>query len=170
MVSLVANPERFAERVRDFYTISVKKPDLVHLLDCDILQAVPQTEVWVAAKRSEGGWAVGMAKYCGHEIPLEDYPRKRVRMRAGEASRLARRWGKEVSVEHPAYDEVECVAQSLGVATRRSYVVVALDDAAARHDPNQSHEYDLAELVAGITPDNRHEPVDFGPPVGKEAW
>lgn len=29
-------------------------------------------------------------------------------------------------------------------------------------------EYDLDELVAAITLENRHEEIDFGPPVGKE--
>ena len=28
----------------------------------------------------------------------------------------------------------------------------------------------LEELVAGITPENRHEEWDTGPPVGKEIW
>jgi len=34
--------------------------------------------------------------------------------------------------------------------------------------------YSLEELVVGITPENRHEEVDWGPPVGREftgdAW
>jgi hypothetical protein len=29
--------------------------------------------------------------------------------------------------------------------------------------------YTLAELLAGTTPENTHDEVDFGPPVGKEA-
>lgn len=28
----------------------------------------------------------------------------------------------------------------------------------------------LEELVARITPENRHEEIDWGPPVGKEVW
>ena len=28
----------------------------------------------------------------------------------------------------------------------------------------------LEELVAGITEENRHDLIDFGPPVGKEIW
>ncbi|MGL5063021.1 MAG: AbrB/MazE/SpoVT family DNA-binding domain-containing protein [Microcoleus sp.] len=28
--------------------------------------------------------------------------------------------------------------------------------------------YKLDEMIAGITPENRHEEIDFGPPVGKE--
>lgn len=30
--------------------------------------------------------------------------------------------------------------------------------------------YKLEELVAQITPENRHEEWDTGPPVGKEIW
>jgi hypothetical protein len=34
--------------------------------------------------------------------------------------------------------------------------------------------YSLEELLAGITPENRHELIDWGPPVGREftgdAW
>ena len=29
---------------------------------------------------------------------------------------------------------------------------------------------DLGEMLAGITPENRHAPVDWGEPVGKEVW
>ena len=30
--------------------------------------------------------------------------------------------------------------------------------------------YTREELVAGITPEYRHEAVDWGPPVGNEVW
>src|SRR5258706_53237 len=30
--------------------------------------------------------------------------------------------------------------------------------------------YTLEELVARITPENRHEEIDWGPPVGNEVW
>ena len=30
--------------------------------------------------------------------------------------------------------------------------------------------YELAELVAGITPKNRHRQTDWGRPQGKESW
>ena len=29
-------------------------------------------------------------------------------------------------------------------------------------------KYDLAELLSRVTPENRHDPVDFGGPQGKE--
>ncbi len=31
-------------------------------------------------------------------------------------------------------------------------------------------KYDLAELLAGITPENRHSEVDWGNPAGGEEW
>lgn len=37
-------------------------------------------------------------------------------------------------------------------------------------EPIRPTSYDIAELVAGITEENRHHPIDMGPPVGKEAW
>ena len=33
-----------------------------------------------------------------------------------------------------------------------------------------SREYTLEELVAGITPKNRHGESDWGSPVGNESW
>ena len=35
---------------------------------------------------------------------------------------------------------------------------------------NEIPKYDLDELLAGITEDNIHPEVDYGPPVGKEFW
>ena len=34
----------------------------------------------------------------------------------------------------------------------------------------RKRRYALDALVAGITPDNRHEAIDWGPPVGNEVW
>jgi antitoxin MazE len=31
-------------------------------------------------------------------------------------------------------------------------------------------KYDLADLVAGITPKNRHRETDWGRPQGEESW
>ena len=36
--------------------------------------------------------------------------------------------------------------------------------------PVKKHRYTLDELVSGITDENRHGEVDFGPPVGGEVW
>jgi antitoxin MazE len=32
------------------------------------------------------------------------------------------------------------------------------------------HEYRLDDLVRGITRENRHAAVDYGPSVGREVW
>jgi len=37
-------------------------------------------------------------------------------------------------------------------------------------EPIRQKEYDLAELVKGITRENLEAEVAFGGPVGKEAW
>ncbi|QQO21642.1 AbrB/MazE/SpoVT family DNA-binding domain-containing protein [Bradyrhizobium diazoefficiens] len=34
----------------------------------------------------------------------------------------------------------------------------------------RKRRYALDELVAGITPDNRHDEIDWGPAVGNEVW
>jgi hypothetical protein len=39
-----------------------------------------------------------------------------------------------------------------------------------RLDHGHIIQYDLDELVAGITDENRHDLIDFGEPVGREAW
>ncbi|HET6522214.1 MAG TPA: hypothetical protein VFG47_20680 [Geminicoccaceae bacterium] len=36
--------------------------------------------------------------------------------------------------------------------------------------PVPSPAYSLAELVAGITPENRHEETDWSKPVSGEVW
>ncbi len=36
--------------------------------------------------------------------------------------------------------------------------------------PRRKRRYALDKLVAGITPDNRHEEIEWGPPVGNEVW
>ena len=37
-------------------------------------------------------------------------------------------------------------------------------------EPLRPPNYDLTSLVAGITDENRHEPIEADPPVGQEAW
>ncbi len=51
-----------------------------------------------------------------------------------------------------------------------SKVELILEDGQLRIVPFKEPRYTLEELVAQITPENRHEEVDWGPPVGKEVW
>ncbi len=51
-----------------------------------------------------------------------------------------------------------------------SKVELILERGELRIVPVKEPRYTLEELVAQITPENRHEEVDWGPPVGKEVW
>lgn len=51
-----------------------------------------------------------------------------------------------------------------------SKVKLILEGGELRIVPVKEPRYTLEELVAQITPENRHEEVDWGPPVGKEVW
>ncbi len=51
-----------------------------------------------------------------------------------------------------------------------SEVEMMLEGSEIRIIPVKKPRYTLEELVAGITPENRHGVVDWGPPVGNEAW
>jgi antitoxin MazE len=37
-------------------------------------------------------------------------------------------------------------------------------------EPVREKKYKLEDLLKGITKDNIHEEIDFGPPEGKEVW
>jgi antitoxin MazE len=77
---------------------------------------------------------------------------------------LVKKWGNSAAVRIPAtvmraihleLDEVVDVREEAG------RIVI---------QPIRRKNYDLYELLKGITSKNRHDPVDFGPPSGKEVW
>ena len=43
------------------------------------------------------------------------------------------------------------------------------DEQRGSTDTQLPGEYDLFDLMAKVTEENLHAPVDFGPPVGREA-
>jgi antitoxin MazE len=49
-------------------------------------------------------------------------------------------------------------------------VDVTLENGAVVARPVTGPRYTLAELVARITPENRHPETDTGPAVGREIW
>ena len=51
-----------------------------------------------------------------------------------------------------------------------SKVELVLEDGHLRIVPVKEPHYTLEELVAQITPENRHGEIDIGPAVGKEVW
>ena len=76
-----------------------------------------------------------------------------------------KKWGHSASVRIP-------------VAIMKA-VSLKLDDTVDVREENgriviepvrNAKEYDLVQLLAGITPENLHTEVDFGPAVGKEAF
>ncbi|MDE2820302.1 MAG: AbrB/MazE/SpoVT family DNA-binding domain-containing protein [Chloroflexota bacterium] len=51
-----------------------------------------------------------------------------------------------------------------------SKVELVLDEGQLRIVPVNEPHYTLEELVAQITPENRHGEIDIGSAVGKEIW
>lgn len=75
-----------------------------------------------------------------------------------------RKWGNSAAVRIPA-----AVMQ----ATRLDLdEVVEVREEAGRVviEPVRKKSYDLDTLLKGITAQNQHEALDFGPAVGNEAW
>ena len=73
-----------------------------------------------------------------------------------------KKWGNSASVRIPA--SVMAAAklkldQEVDVREEAGRIVI---------DPVRPAEYVIADLVAGITDENRHGEIDFGPPIGKE--
>jgi len=75
-----------------------------------------------------------------------------------------KKWGNSASVRIPAA-VMEAAAlyidQPVDIREENGRVVI---------EPVKERKYDIDELISQITPDNLHEPVDWGPPVGKEIW
>jgi antitoxin MazE len=75
-----------------------------------------------------------------------------------------KKWGNSAAVRIPA-----AVMQAMRLNLEEP---VDVREEAGRIviEPIRQKAYDLAELLKGITSKNRHKPVDFGPPAGKEMW
>jgi antitoxin MazE len=75
-----------------------------------------------------------------------------------------RKWGNSAAVRIPA---------SVMQATRLDLdeaVDVREESGRIVIEPVRKKTYDLDELLRAITSKNQHDPVDFGPALGKEAW
>ena len=77
---------------------------------------------------------------------------------------VVKKWGNSAAVRIPA-SVLEaahvCLDQPVDVRAEGGRIVI---------EPLQPTQYDLEALVAGITDDNRHDPVETGDPVGREVW
>ncbi len=73
-------------------------------------------------------------------------------------------WGNSLAVRLPkaaAHQLRLKVGSLVRVTPKKGKITIA---------PVQKKVLTLKELVRGITPENRHEETDWGPPVGKEVW
>ncbi len=75
-----------------------------------------------------------------------------------------KKWGNSASIRIPASI---MAAASLRVDQA---VDVREEDGRIIIQPVEIAEYKLDDLLARMTPDTFHEKVEFGPPVGGEAW
>jgi len=75
---------------------------------------------------------------------------------------IIKKWGNSASVRIPA-GIMESARLSLDTP-----VDVREEGGRIVIEPIRSHEYHLAHLLAGITPENLHTEADYGAPVGKE--
>jgi len=71
------------------------------------------------------------------------------------------KWGNSLAIRIP-----KPVALEIGLSADRE-IDMSIQKGALVLTPAKP-TYTLAELVAGITHANRHDEVDFGPPVGRE--
>jgi antitoxin MazE len=71
------------------------------------------------------------------------------------------KWGNSLAVRIP-----KAVAQEVGLHPDAD-VEMSIQKGDLVLAPTR-REYTLEELVRKITPENRHEETDFGPPVGRE--
>jgi antitoxin MazE len=77
---------------------------------------------------------------------------------------VVKKWGNSASVRIPS-----AVLQAAKLRLEDS-VDVREESGRIVIEPLPRNEYELSELLKKITPENLHDEVDFGRPVGKEAW
>ena len=74
------------------------------------------------------------------------------------------KWGNSIALRIP-----RAFAEEMQIAAD-SAVEISIEEGRLVITPVGHATYALEELVAGITPDNRHDEIDWGAPVGKETW
>ena len=77
---------------------------------------------------------------------------------------VIRKWGNSPALRLPAVALKEAalsLEQKVTIVVSRGRIVI---------EPSEHVEYNLDELLAGITAQNSHAQVSFGKPVGKEVF
>ena len=77
---------------------------------------------------------------------------------------IVKKWGNSAALRIPA--PVMAAAplsldQAVDVREEAGRIVI---------EPIRKAAFDIDDLVAGITDENRHATVDFGAPAGREVW
>lgn len=74
------------------------------------------------------------------------------------------KWGNSMALRIP-----KAFADEMQLTTEMA-VELTIEDGRLVIKPVQQPEYKLEDLLALITPENIHNEVDWGAPVGQEAW
>jgi antitoxin MazE len=74
------------------------------------------------------------------------------------------KWGNSLAVRIPQH-----LAKEIGLIVGGEVEIVAIDGNLTIK-PKRQKQYSLDELIAGITPANRHAEIDTGNSVGAEIW
>jgi len=78
------------------------------------------------------------------------------------------KWGNSLALRVP-----KALAQEIGAGDGKSAEMSVRDGklvVEVTKRKRRKRRYTLDELVAGITTENRHKEIDWGPPVGNEVW
>jgi len=76
---------------------------------------------------------------------------------------VLRKWGNSLAVRLPSAIVKECELRE-----DRRIEITAEEGKIVLTPKKRRPRYDLARLLDKITDSNRHEPIDFGKPVGRE--
>jgi len=77
---------------------------------------------------------------------------------------IVKKWGNSAAVRIPSSVMTAAhvnLDQAVEVHEEQGRIII---------EPVRPTEYNLDDLLGGITAKNQHKPVDTGEPVGKEVW
>jgi len=77
---------------------------------------------------------------------------------------IVQKWGNSLALRIPS-----SVAKDIRLR-RGSEVELAVEEGRLIVKPAKKRKAGLAQLLKGVTKDNRHTEQDWGAPVGREAW
>jgi antitoxin MazE len=75
-----------------------------------------------------------------------------------------RKWGNSLAIRFP-----QSLLAQLNLQANAE-VEINVEKGRLVLTPINKPKYTLDELLAQITPENRHDEIDFGKPAGKEEW